>query len=54
MRMLLGEFKRGVDVALADWCCVREGTPLLRECPSHPYLVQPHFQFRDATASSYF
>ncbi|KAF5802518.1 hypothetical protein HanXRQr2_Chr06g0260411 [Helianthus annuus] len=33
---VLGEFKRGIDVALADWWCVREGTPILGECPSHP------------------
>ena len=33
---VLGEFKRGVDVAYADWWCVRKGTPLLGECPSHP------------------
>ncbi|KAJ0593783.1 hypothetical protein HanHA300_Chr03g0101381 [Helianthus annuus] len=26
---VLGEFKRGVDVAHEDWLCVREGTPLL-------------------------
>ncbi|MFS7988678.1 hypothetical protein Hanom_Chr11g01037721 [Helianthus anomalus] len=31
------EFKRGVDVAYPDWVCVREGTPLLGECPLHPY-----------------
>ncbi|MFS7905507.1 hypothetical protein Hanom_Chr01g00048521 [Helianthus anomalus] len=28
--------KMGVDVARADWSCVREGTPLREECPSHP------------------
>ncbi|MFS7902511.1 hypothetical protein Hanom_Chr01g00012141 [Helianthus anomalus] len=26
---VLGEFKRGVDVAHEDWLCVKEGTPLL-------------------------
>ncbi|KAM0011272.1 hypothetical protein Hdeb2414_s0065g00766641 [Helianthus debilis subsp. tardiflorus] len=26
---VLGEFKRGVDVAYEYWLCVREGTPLL-------------------------
>uniref|UniRef100_A0A251RSM7 Uncharacterized protein n=1 Tax=Helianthus annuus TaxID=4232 RepID=A0A251RSM7_HELAN len=35
---VLGEFKRGVDVAHEDWLCVREGTPLLGECPLHPYV----------------
>ncbi|MFS7901848.1 hypothetical protein Hanom_Chr01g00004421 [Helianthus anomalus] len=33
---VLGEFKRRVDVAHEDWLCVREGTPLLGECPLHP------------------
>ncbi|KAF5777743.1 hypothetical protein HanRHA438_Chr12g0550271 [Helianthus annuus] len=33
------EFKRGVDVARADWPCVREGTPLRGECPSHPKIA---------------
>ncbi|MFS7941740.1 hypothetical protein Hanom_Chr06g00479801 [Helianthus anomalus] len=33
---VLGEFKRRVDVVLADWWCVKEGTPLLEECPLHP------------------
>ncbi|MFS8006085.1 hypothetical protein Hanom_Chr13g01245121 [Helianthus anomalus] len=33
---VLGEFKRGVDVAHDDWLSVREGTPLLGECPLHP------------------
>ncbi|KAM0033988.1 hypothetical protein Hdeb2414_s0016g00492211 [Helianthus debilis subsp. tardiflorus] len=32
--------KGGVDVARADWVCVRGVTPLLEECPSHPnYLL---------------
>ncbi|MFS7942657.1 hypothetical protein Hanom_Chr06g00490981 [Helianthus anomalus] len=35
---VLGEFKRGVDVSHEDWLCVRERTPLLGECPLHPYL----------------
>ncbi|KAJ0725406.1 hypothetical protein HanPI659440_Chr12g0458361 [Helianthus annuus] len=33
------EFKRGVDVARADWPCVRKGTPLRGECPSHPKIA---------------
>ncbi|KAJ0546072.1 hypothetical protein HanIR_Chr08g0356841 [Helianthus annuus] len=33
---VLGEFKMGVDMAHEDWLCVREGTPLLGECPLHP------------------
>ncbi|KAJ0755511.1 putative casparian strip membrane protein [Helianthus annuus] len=41
---VLGEFKRGVDVAHGDWFGVREGTHLLGEHPLHPkpllcYLV---------------
>ncbi|MFS7974835.1 hypothetical protein Hanom_Chr10g00873421 [Helianthus anomalus] len=35
---VLGEFKRGVDVAHENWLCVREGTPILEECPLHPKL----------------
>ncbi|MFS8034516.1 hypothetical protein Hanom_Chr17g01582071 [Helianthus anomalus] len=38
---VLGEFKRGVDVAHGDWFSVREGTHLLGEHPLHPYLRQP-------------
>ncbi|MFS7943212.1 hypothetical protein Hanom_Chr06g00497601 [Helianthus anomalus] len=34
---VLGEFKRGVDVAHEDWFGVREGTHLLGEHPLHPY-----------------
>ncbi|MFS7983434.1 hypothetical protein Hanom_Chr11g00974441 [Helianthus anomalus] len=37
---VLGEFKRGVDVAHEDWLCLREGTPLLGECPLHPYIFK--------------
>ncbi|MFS8014048.1 hypothetical protein Hanom_Chr15g01340091 [Helianthus anomalus] len=33
---VLGEFKRGVDVAHEDWFGVREGTHLLGEHPLHP------------------
>ncbi|MFS7949155.1 hypothetical protein Hanom_Chr06g00568241 [Helianthus anomalus] len=33
---MLGEFKRGVDVAHEDWLGVREGTHLLGEHPLHP------------------
>ncbi|MFS7934311.1 hypothetical protein Hanom_Chr05g00390071 [Helianthus anomalus] len=33
---VLGEFKRGVDVAHGDWFGVREGTHLLGEHPLHP------------------
>ncbi|MFS7983980.1 hypothetical protein Hanom_Chr11g00981091 [Helianthus anomalus] len=33
---VLGEFKRGVDVAHEDWFGVREGTHLLVEHPLHP------------------
>ncbi|MFS7952239.1 hypothetical protein Hanom_Chr07g00604611 [Helianthus anomalus] len=33
---MLGEFKRGVDVAHGDWFDVREGTHLLGEHPLHP------------------
>ncbi|MFS7972696.1 hypothetical protein Hanom_Chr09g00847811 [Helianthus anomalus] len=32
---VLGEFKRGVDVAHEDWFGVREGTHLLGEHPLH-------------------
>ncbi|MFS7905333.1 putative nucleophile aminohydrolase [Helianthus anomalus] len=35
---VLGEFKRGVDVAHGDWFGVREGTHLLGEHPLHPEL----------------
>ncbi|MFS7983347.1 hypothetical protein Hanom_Chr11g00973461 [Helianthus anomalus] len=35
---VLGEFKRGVDVAHGDWFGVREGTHLLGEHPLHPYV----------------
>ncbi|MFS7896127.1 hypothetical protein Hanom_Chr00s004139g01719341 [Helianthus anomalus] len=34
---VLGEFKRGVDVAHEYWFGVREGTHLLGEHPLHPY-----------------
>ncbi|MFS7971210.1 hypothetical protein Hanom_Chr09g00830031 [Helianthus anomalus] len=37
---VLGEFKRGVDVAYGDWFGVREGTHLLGEHPLHPYDSQ--------------
>ncbi|MFS8015082.1 hypothetical protein Hanom_Chr15g01352201 [Helianthus anomalus] len=33
---VLGEFKRGVDVAHGDWFGVREETHLLGEHPLHP------------------
>ncbi|MFS7942423.1 hypothetical protein Hanom_Chr06g00488201 [Helianthus anomalus] len=33
---VLGEFKRGVDVAHGDWFGVREGTHLLGVHPLHP------------------
>ncbi|KAJ0828630.1 hypothetical protein HanRHA438_Chr17g0839361 [Helianthus annuus] len=36
---VLGEFKRGVDVAHGDWFDVREGTHLLGEHPLHPYTL---------------
>ncbi|MFS7938831.1 hypothetical protein Hanom_Chr05g00444371 [Helianthus anomalus] len=35
---VLGEFKRGVDVAHGDWFGVREGTHLLGVHPLHPYV----------------
>ncbi|MFS7981459.1 hypothetical protein Hanom_Chr10g00951221 [Helianthus anomalus] len=35
---MLGEFKRGVDVAHEYWFGVREGTHLLGEHPLHPYV----------------
>ncbi|MFS7974078.1 hypothetical protein Hanom_Chr09g00864261 [Helianthus anomalus] len=38
---VLGKFKRGVDVAHEDWLCVKEWTPLLRECPLHPNNCHP-------------
>ncbi|MFS8028932.1 hypothetical protein Hanom_Chr16g01516371 [Helianthus anomalus] len=37
---MLGEFKRGLDVAHGDWFDVREGTHLLGEHPLHPYMDQ--------------
>ncbi|MFS7915259.1 hypothetical protein Hanom_Chr02g00163141 [Helianthus anomalus] len=40
---VLGEFKRGVDVAHGDWFGVREGTHLLGEHPLHP--DHPRFYF---------
>ncbi|MFS7972344.1 hypothetical protein Hanom_Chr09g00843651 [Helianthus anomalus] len=36
---VLGEFKRGFDVAHEDWLGVREGTHLLGEHPLHPNIV---------------
>ncbi|KAF5761976.1 putative alcohol O-acetyltransferase [Helianthus annuus] len=36
---VLGEFKRGVDVAHGDWFGVREGTHLLGVHPLHPYVM---------------
>ncbi|MFS8007994.1 hypothetical protein Hanom_Chr14g01267501 [Helianthus anomalus] len=33
---VLGKFKRGVYVAHENWLYVKEGTPLLGECPLHP------------------
>ncbi|MFS8015280.1 hypothetical protein Hanom_Chr15g01354621 [Helianthus anomalus] len=36
---VLGEFKRGVDVAHGDWFDVREGTHLLGEHPLHPNVI---------------
>ncbi|MFS7993883.1 hypothetical protein Hanom_Chr12g01099341 [Helianthus anomalus] len=39
---VLGEFKRGVDMAHEDWFDVREGTHLLGEHPLHPYLFRSH------------
>ncbi|MFS7958448.1 hypothetical protein Hanom_Chr07g00678661 [Helianthus anomalus] len=36
---VLGEFKRGVDVAHEDWLGVREGTHLLGEHPLHSYVI---------------
>ncbi|MFS7983211.1 hypothetical protein Hanom_Chr11g00971901 [Helianthus anomalus] len=47
---VLGEFKRGVDVAHGDWFGVREGTHLLGEHPLHPYLkgvvmIKPLFSY---------
>ncbi|MFS7992141.1 hypothetical protein Hanom_Chr12g01078751 [Helianthus anomalus] len=38
---VLGEFKRGVDVAHEDWLGVREGTHLLGEHPLHPKSLDP-------------
>ncbi|MFS7951248.1 hypothetical protein Hanom_Chr07g00592781 [Helianthus anomalus] len=38
---VLGEFKRGVDVAHGDWFGVREGTHLLGE---HPFTLN-NFKF---------
>ncbi|MFS7986016.1 hypothetical protein Hanom_Chr11g01005501 [Helianthus anomalus] len=35
---VLGEFKRGVDVAHGDWFGVREGTHLLGVHPLHPKI----------------
>ncbi|MFS8027392.1 hypothetical protein Hanom_Chr16g01498171 [Helianthus anomalus] len=48
---VLGEFKRGVDVAHEDWFGVREGTHLLGEHPLHPKKklyrsVVHHFHYR--------
>ncbi|MFS7981669.1 hypothetical protein Hanom_Chr10g00953711 [Helianthus anomalus] len=40
---VLGEFKRGVDVAHGDWFGVREGTHLLGEHPLHPKMVRRDF-----------
>ncbi|MFS7941040.1 hypothetical protein Hanom_Chr05g00471511 [Helianthus anomalus] len=37
---VLGEFKRGVDVAHGDWFGVREGTHLLGVHPLHPYVYK--------------
>ncbi|MFS7957169.1 hypothetical protein Hanom_Chr07g00663271 [Helianthus anomalus] len=41
---VLGEFKRGVDVAHGDWFGVREGTHLLGVHPLHPNMLNscPH------------
>ncbi|MFS7972002.1 hypothetical protein Hanom_Chr09g00839471 [Helianthus anomalus] len=36
---VLGEFKRGVDVAHGDWFGVREGTHLLGVHPLHPNTI---------------
>ncbi|MFS8031795.1 hypothetical protein Hanom_Chr17g01550171 [Helianthus anomalus] len=35
---VLGEFKKGVNVAHEYWLSVREGNPLLWECPLHPKI----------------
>ncbi|MFS7970230.1 hypothetical protein Hanom_Chr09g00818581 [Helianthus anomalus] len=44
---VLGEFKRGVDVAHEDWLGVREGTHLLGEHPLHPkFLTHIHERTR--------
>ncbi|MFS7945681.1 hypothetical protein Hanom_Chr06g00527071 [Helianthus anomalus] len=32
----MGGVKGRVDVTRGNWVCVREGTPLREECPSHP------------------
>ncbi|MFS7983835.1 hypothetical protein Hanom_Chr11g00979301 [Helianthus anomalus] len=37
---VLGEFKRGVDVAHGDWFGVREGTHLLGVHPLHPKIYK--------------
>ncbi|MFS7920222.1 hypothetical protein Hanom_Chr03g00221891 [Helianthus anomalus] len=37
---VLGEFKRGVDVAHGDWFGVREGTHLLGVHPLHPNITK--------------
>ncbi|MFS7943269.1 hypothetical protein Hanom_Chr06g00498271 [Helianthus anomalus] len=42
---VLGEFKRGVDVAHENWLDVREGTHLLGEHPLHPYKEKTSYNF---------
>ncbi|MFS7903479.1 hypothetical protein Hanom_Chr01g00024561 [Helianthus anomalus] len=46
---VLGEFKRGVDVAHGDWFDVREGTHLLGEHPLHPKILS-HYNSHWANA----
>ncbi|MFS7907579.1 hypothetical protein Hanom_Chr01g00072991 [Helianthus anomalus] len=43
---VLGEFKRGVDVAHGNWFGVREGTHLLGEHPLHPNFIIYVFGFK--------
>ncbi|MFS7942948.1 hypothetical protein Hanom_Chr06g00494461 [Helianthus anomalus] len=51
---VLGEFKRGVDVAHGDWFGVREGTHLLGVHPLHPQNEQGLVLFCSYSLSHYF
>ncbi|MFS7977683.1 hypothetical protein Hanom_Chr10g00906911 [Helianthus anomalus] len=50
---VLGEFKRGVDVAHGDWFGVREGTHLLGVHPLHPNPHNFHFLSPSSTSFSF-